>query len=73
MSEAKMAVPFVNYPWSYLQSCSQRYGLGNLGLGAALGAFLGGVALRADLALAGATLARRGATRAFLLGSAHVR
>src|SRR5712692_4436801 len=33
-----------------------------------LGALFAGVALRADLALAGATLARGGATRAFLLG-----
>src|SRR5712692_3894333 len=32
-----------------------------------LGAFFADVALRADLALAGATWARRGATRAFLL------
>jgi hypothetical protein len=33
-----------------------------------LGAFFAGVALRGDLAWAGATGARRGATRAFLLG-----
>ena len=41
--------------------------LATSGLVRPLGAFLAGVALRADLALAGATLARRGATRAFLL------
>ena len=42
--------------------------LATRGSGRPLGAFLAAVALRGDLPLAGATWARRGATRAFLLG-----